>query len=184
MMRLQTAARFCNGSSFYEWKSLLLWSRFMLIQNECRRPDLSLFQTDGIKLKWQNDIRNNSVAIVSTRLFAGQMSWPGPEPGSQAELRDWPTQHHTRWGSSGSATIISDIFQTLCQWLGFDSPLSCLAFLTVVKVSAWPPWPLVGWDTCHQMRLPLVLGLSLFLLLPALNSTHTILNGPDYTALV
>ena len=34
------------------------------------------------------------------------------------------------------------------------------------------------------MRLPLVLGLSLFLLLPALNSTHTILNGPDYTALV
>ena len=34
------------------------------------------------------------------------------------------------------------------------------------------------------MRLSLVLGLGLFLLAPALLSTHTILTGPDYTALV
>ena len=34
------------------------------------------------------------------------------------------------------------------------------------------------------MRPSLVLGLSLFLLAPALLSTHTILTGPDYAALV
>ena len=34
------------------------------------------------------------------------------------------------------------------------------------------------------MRLGLALGLSVFLLAPALLSTHTILSGPDYTALV
>ena len=34
------------------------------------------------------------------------------------------------------------------------------------------------------MRLGLVLGLSMFLLTPALLSTHTILSGPDYTASV
>ena len=39
-------------------------------------------------------------------------------------------------------------------------------------------------DECPQMRLSLVLGLCLFLLAPALISTHTILTGPDYTALV
>ena len=34
------------------------------------------------------------------------------------------------------------------------------------------------------MRLGLALGLSMFLLTPALLSTHTILSGPDYTASV